>query len=228
MKTLAALVMLLASATIFAEDYSVGISSAGLNLYEITKRGASLVGAPFPTPALDANPLTPVIAMMNTRHDFVFAVYEHLNSSDGTAYILGLKVTESGLQKQWVFNQVLNMNPEANPLVKVTTGKNYATVIWTNDFTSPYTGWIINERGQLVAGLLSQLGGNETISIHIPPEENFYYFCHYVGFPNTQIDTVSVYQLERFWLNVGVPGPPPARKLLFTSTDPVFISSVCN
>jgi len=48
------------------------------------------------------------------------------------------------------------MNPEANPLVELTAGPNYAIAIWTNDFTSPYTGWIINESGQLVAGVLAE------------------------------------------------------------------------
>src|SRR5690349_8924162 len=151
MRFLLAMALILASASAAAVDYSVGIGPSGLNLYRIASAEIMLVGSHFATPVVEANPLTPVAAFMNTPHNFVYVLYEHLGSSDGNAYILGLRVTATGLVEQWVFPQVLNMNPEANSLVKLTTGRNYAVVTWTNDFSSPYTGWIINEFGQLVA-----------------------------------------------------------------------------
>ncbi len=231
MKILIAMTMILASAGTMGAmgaDYSVGIAPGGLNLYSITQKGVKLVkGSPFVTPVFDAYPVTPVIVAMNTQHNFVYVLYEHLTSLEPLAYIVGFKITEEGLQQKWVF-QPLDMNPEANPLVELTAGPNYAIAIWTNDFTSPYTGWIINESGQLVAGVLSLFNGNEHISDHVAPHENFYYFCHYVGYPGPQTETVSAYSLDKDTLNGKVQPPFLQPQLLFNSTDPVFVESVCN
>jgi hypothetical protein len=228
MRFVVAIMAILVSATGWAADFSVGISPAGLVLYSITNSGPTLVGSPFPTPTFDSVPVTPVAAVMNERHDFVFVLYEHLNSSDGRGYILGLKITKTGLHQRWVFSQVLDMNPEANPLVKLTTGPNYATVTWTNDFSSPYTGWIINEFGQLIAENISQIGGNEQISLHVAPHENAYYYCHVEGFPGPQTPMVSAYGLDNDAF-ANVPNRPfPQNTLLFESADPVFVASICN
>jgi hypothetical protein len=217
----------LASASAMATDYSVGIVDAGsqfggagtaLDLFSISPHGVTLVkGSPLvfePVPGSTYS-YDPVLVALSPAHDLVYAVYVGIPS---LPILVQFKATPHGLQYRW--QQEVSTGDATLQGTTISTSSHYLI-----ENTYPDLGlWIhvIDESGE---ERVSDPGSNASnlVSGHIDPAGEFYYSCRDLaesyGGVLGPANAVAVYRLDR---HVTESTPP-----LLTSTDPVFVQSVC-
>jgi hypothetical protein len=211
---------------LMAADYSIGIvghgwaGGTGLNLYSITERGVDLVkGSPYIRQKKDiegqlANVL---LVSMNPAHDFVYVTY----TGPKFPVMVGFKITHKGLVEHW--EQELQTG---DPTLQYTTVTPLDNFVIADTYPFAYLHWVtvFTQSGEeIVLDQGSDFGG-DLVSGHIDSNGRFYYSCRsavsYVFGGQPPATTVVVYDLRN---SAVVYNTEP----LATSTDPVFVGSIC-
>jgi hypothetical protein len=228
---------LVVSGTVLAEDFSVGLVNPGsglgneggtaVNLYGITEKGVKLVQT-YVRQKTDysGNLATPLIVAINPQHDFVYVVYTGpVYDKSGDTYqpiLVGFKITAKGLEEAWE-DEVATGDPSLQG-TSISAENGY---VIENTFPSETALYVIvvNQAGQEIVSDESDTPA--VVSGHI--KGKLYYSCRArspygrstpVAPPATSVAVfISEHDVELFTTKVAP---------LTTSTDPVFVASVCN
>ena len=222
------------SGSVFADDYSAGLVNPGsgrenggtaVNLYRITEKGIKLAEV-YVSPSKDysGNPASPLTLAINPQHDFVYAVYTGpAQNKSGDSYqpiLVGLKITEKGLHQEWE-SEVATGGPSlANSSISAENG-----YVIENTFPSGSSLFVVvvNQEGQTVVSDTSSF----LVSGHV--NGKVYYSCRGASGRSPDMTvappatSVALFTVEH---DVEVVTYKVAPQI--TSTDPVFVASVCN
>jgi hypothetical protein len=215
----------LASGGAMAADFSVGIVNLGtgtlgggtaLNLYSIEKTDIDLVQ----TYVLNQNDFTgklssPLTLAMNPAHSFVYVVYTGLSQPN----IVGFKITPPGLVYEWEEEiQTADAGLQGATLM---AGPNY---VIENTYPAGLWVHVIRQTGAEMINDYEDgvFSGVYLISGHADSTRTFYYSCRSTS-SSPPATSVSVFSFES-----GVDVHTSSTSPTATSTDPVFVQSVCN
>jgi hypothetical protein len=212
-----------------AADYSVGIVNLGkgfegagtaLKVYSITEKGIGLVhGSPYVFPEKvpsTGDSYEPITVAVSPAHDFAYAVYYGF---PGLPLVVGFKITAEGLVYQW--QEELSTGDVTLQGSTITAVANY--LIENTHATEALSVYVLDQAGK-TALFDAGSNGDNLVSAHVDPNGQFYYSCRYIAASYTGVNgpanSVSVFSLAR---PVTYDTPP-----LVTSTDPVFVQSICH
>jgi hypothetical protein len=221
------LAMLLGMSRLMAADYSVTTvrpitpnifpnnfdPGNGINLYEITGKGVELVrGSPYVFQHTDyTGQLSSILAIaMNPAHDFVYAVF----TGNIQPILAGFAVTPNGLVLKWQ-----NVFTTGEPDMERASITALDNLVIEDAVPAPQAHLVsvLNESGQVIKSEYSEF----LVSVRVENNGNFYYSCRSAvagGFGGVPPATsVLVFDLKK-----------SASDPLVTSTDPIFVRSVCD
>jgi len=227
MKLLAVMSMLggLASGSALALDYSVGITNIGsgalgggtaINLYATKNAGIDLVQ----TYVLQQDDFTgklasPLILAINPAHDFVYVVYTGVSVPN----IVGFEIASTGLVKKWEA-------PVATGDVglqgsNITAGPNY--VIENTYPAGSLWVYVVGQSGvDLLLDNQSESSSVFAVSGQVDSTRTLYYSCRAAS-SSLPATSVSAYKFESGVYVFTATASPVA-----TSTDPVYVQSICD
>ncbi|MGA2191131.1 MAG: hypothetical protein ABSH33_21650 [Steroidobacteraceae bacterium] len=226
MKLLAAMVLtgLMAGGSAMATDYSVGIVKLGtgaegggtaLNLYAIKKSGIHLVQTyVLQQDDYTGNLASPLTLAMNPAHDFVYVVYTGLTIPN----IVGFSITPTGMVYEWE-NEIQTGDGGLQGST-LTGGPGY---VIENTYPAGLWVHVVNQTGAEVINDYADGGsaGIYLISGQVDSSMTFYYSCRSTA-STPPAKSVSVFSFED-----GVDVYTSTATPVATSTDPVFVRSVC-
>lgn len=225
MKSLAALILSLASSIAMGADYTVGIVAntghgrPGVALYETTNAGITIVQTyVLQQQTASGIYVMPLTLAVNPNHTFVYIVYTSPVGSVPNIY--GFKITPAGLVLEW--EQPIYTGDAAMQTGYLVAGPNY---VIENLFPSGPWVTVVSQSGE---PLLDEAGYPDNyISSSIDSTGALYYSCrgavssnNIVGVAPLPVTSVSVYKIVP---GISVNEATP----IVTSTNPVYIQSVC-
>ncbi|MGD0511570.1 MAG: hypothetical protein ABSA33_07085 [Candidatus Micrarchaeaceae archaeon] len=209
------------SSAAIATDYSVAIVNPGagslrggsaVNLYAVKDGKLHLVQEyVLQQKDFTGNLAEPLELAVNPKHDFVYVVY----TGQSVPNIVGFRITPSGLDREW--EQEIQTGDSSLQGTTITAGESYV-----QENTYPIGSLLVNIVSQTGAQLLKDnYADYGLISGWVDPSETLYYSCRNNTTFTSPASSVSVFKLGEGVITYSATP-------VLTSTDPIFIESICN
>lgn len=209
-------------------DYSVGIVNLGsgalgggsaINLYSTTRNGIKLVQQyVFQQKDWTGNLAEPLTLAINPAHNYVYVVYTGHSLAAAQPIIVGFQITSTGLVYDW--QHQLQTGDSGLQGTTLTAGPNYVI-----ENTYPFDLWVhvLSQAGEeLMTDIEDDFDSTYVVSDSVDSTRTYYYSGRAASYP-APATSVAVFRFESGTdVSTGTATP------LGTSTDPLFIQSVCN